>query len=243
MTRLTAFVYGLLCYFLFVLVFLYFIAFVANVIVPRTIDDGPPAPVWQAVLTDIALLMVFALQHSVMARQSFKHWWTGLVPAPVERSTYVLASTLALALLIWQWRPIPHPAWQVMDPFWGNLLLALALLGWLMVGLSTFLISHFELFGLAQVTRHLLGRQAGPAKLRTPLLYRLVRHPLYLAFLIAFWAAPVMTVGHLLFAIVATLYIGVGTALEERDLLAVFGEEYRRYQARVPSLLPLRWPF
>jgi protein-S-isoprenylcysteine O-methyltransferase Ste14 len=242
-TRFIAFVYGLVCYFLFLIVFLYFIAFLANVIVPRTIDDGPPAPVWRAVLTDFVLLAIFALQHSVMARQGFKRRWTRYVPAAMERSTYVLASTLALALLIWQWRPIPHPVWQVMDPLWGNLLLALALLGWLTAGFSTFLISHFEQFGMAQVTRHLLGRGESPPRLRTPLLYRLVRHPLYLGFLVAFWAAPVMTAGHLLFAILATLYICVGTVLEERDLLATFGEEYRRYQARVPSLLPLHWPF
>ena len=242
-TRIIAFVYGLFCYLLFAAVFLYFIAFVSNVIVPRTIDDGPPAPVWLAVAIDLGLILLFALQHSVMARQGFKRRWARLVPAPVERSTYVLASTLALALLVWQWRPVPHLMWRVMDPFWGNLILALSLLGWLMVGLSTFLISHFELFGLAQVTRHLFRRQAKPAKLQTPLFYRLVRHPLYLAFLIAFWAAPIMTAGHFLFAALATTYICVGTVLEERDLVALFGEEYRRYRARVPMLLPLRWPF
>ena len=243
MTRLAAFLYGVACYLFFAITFFYFMAFIANVIVPRTVDDGPPAPVWLAVLIDFALVLVFALQHSVMARQGFKRWWTKAVPETLERSTYVLASSLALALLMWQWRPIPHLVWRIADPGLGNAILALALLGWLMVGGSTFLISHFELFGLAQVTRPLLGREAQPAKLRTPLFYRLVRHPLYLAFLIAFWAAPIMTVGHLIFAGLATTYIMVGVALEERDLIAFFGEEYRQYRARVPMLLPLRWPF
>ena len=242
MTRVVGFVYGIACYLFFAIVFLYFIAFVSNVIVPRTIDDGPPAPAWAAALIDFALIALFALQHSVMARQGFKRWWTRWVPPSVERSTYVLASTLALALLIWQWRPIPHLVWHVADPLWGNALLALALLGWLLVGASTFLIDHFDLFGLAQVTRPLLGREARPPKLRTPLLYRLVRHPLYLAFLIAFWATPVMTVGHLLFAALTTTYIVAGVSLEERDLIAVFGQEYRQYKARVPMLLPWRRP-
>ncbi|HEY2836807.1 MAG TPA: isoprenylcysteine carboxylmethyltransferase family protein [Rhizomicrobium sp.] len=243
MTRFIGFVYGVLCYLFFAVTFLYFIAFVSNVIVPRTIDDGPPAPVWLAALTDVALIALFGLQHSVMARQGFKRWWTKFVAPAVERSTYVLASSLVLALLMWQWRPIPHLVWRITDAGFGNAILALALLGWLMVAASTFLISHFELFGLAQVTRQLLGREEKPAKLRTPLFYRLVRHPLYLAFLVAFWAAPIMTVGHLIFTLFTTLYILVGVSLEERDLVDVFGEEYRRYRARVPMLLPLRWPF
>lgn len=243
MIRIAGFLYGVLCYFLFAAIFLYFIAFVSNVIVPRTIDDGPPAPVWLAAFTDVALIALFGLQHSVMARQGFKRWWTKIVAPAVERSTYVLASSLALAFLMWQWRPIPHLVWRVMDAGFGNAILAVALLGWVMVAASTFLISHFELFGLAQVTRSLLGREASPPKFRTPLFYRLVRHPLYLAFLIAFWAAPIMTVGHLIFAGLTTAYILVGVSLEERDLAAFFGEEYRRYRARVPMLLPLRWPF
>ena len=243
MTRLVAFIYGLFCYLFFAITFLYFIAFVSNVIVPHTVDNGPLAPAWLAGMIDFALIALFALQHSVMARQGFKRRWTRLVPPSVERSTYVLASSLALAFLIWQWRPIPHLVWRIADPVWANALLALSLLGWLMVGASTFLIDHFELFGLAQVTRPLLGREPMPAKLSAPLLYRLVRHPLYLAFLIAFWAAPIMTAGHLLFAVLTTTYILAGVRLEERDLMACFGEDYRRYKARVPMLLPLRWPF
>ena len=242
MTRFAGFLYGILCYLVFAVVFLYAIAFVSNVIVPRTIDDGPPAPTWAAVVIDLALMSVFALQHSVMARQGFKRWWTKIVPPPVERSTYVLASSLALALLVWQWRPIPHLAWRITDPGWGNAILALSLIGWVMVVTSTFLISHFELFGLTQVTQNLLGREAPPAKLRTPLFYRFVRHPIYLGFVLAFWAAPVMSLGHLMFAAVTTTYIYVGILLEERDLVDFFGDEYRRYRARVPMLIPWRLP-
>ena len=243
MTKLIAFLYGIICYLIFGVVFLYAIAFVSNVIVPRTIDDGPPAPAWTAVIVDLILMSIFAIQHSVMARQGFKRWWTKLVPEPVERSTYVLAASLALALLVWEWRPIPHLVWRVTDPVLGNLLLALSLFGWLMVVVSTFLINHFELFGLAQVTHHLQGRKAPPPKMRTPMLYRFVRHPIYLGFILAFWVAPVMTVGHLMFAAVTTTYILVGIVLEERDLIAVFGDEYRRYRDRVPALFPLKGRF
>jgi protein-S-isoprenylcysteine O-methyltransferase Ste14 len=243
MARILALLYGVAAYVLFVGVLLHAIVFVTGLPVAKTIDSGPVVPVEQAIIIDMLLMGLFAVQHSVMARQGFKRWWTRFVAPAVERSTYVLASSLALALLMWQWRPIPHLVWRITDAGFGNAILALALLGWLMVAASTFLISHFELFGLVQVTRSLLGREASPPKLRTPLFYRLVRHPLYLAFLIAFWAAPIMTVGHLIFTLFTTLYILAGVSLEERDLVDVFGEEYRRYRARVPMLLPLRWPF
>lgn len=238
MAKFLALFFGIICYLFFIITFLYFIAFVSNVTVPRTIDSGPPAPVWLAVLIDAGLIAIFALQHSVMARQGFKRRWTKFVPPAVERSTYVLASTLVLALLIWQWRPIPYPVWRIADPGWGSAILALQLLGWLMAMASSFLIDHFELYGLGQVTRHLTGREAKPGKLRTPLLYRFVRHPIYLGFVLAFWAAPVMSVGHLMFAAVTTAYIYVGIALEERDLISFFGDEYRRYRARVPMRVP-----
>src|SRR5579863_765797 len=242
MGRAAAFLYGVLAYIFFAVTFLYAIAFVSNVIVPTTIDTGKAAPPLLAAIIDLGLMSVFALQHSVMARQGFKRWWTKIVPEPIERSTYVVASSAALALLLWQWRPIPVVVWWVHNNVLAMLLLALAVIGWLVVGLSTFLISHFELFGLAQVGRHLTRREPQPQKLRTPLFYRFVRHPLYLGFAIAFWATPVMSVGHLLFAAVTTAYIFVGIVLEERDLTAFFGDEYRRYKARVPMLFPFKKP-
>ena len=195
-----------------------------------------------AVIIDLLLLSVFAIQHSVMARRSFKAWWTKMVPQSVERSTYVLASSLALALILWQWRPIPAVVWRITDPSLVDLVMALAIIGWVMVVGSTFLISHFELFGLLQVTSNLTGRPPPEQRFRTPLFYRFVRHPLYLGFVLAFWAAPIMTAGHLLFAAVTTAYILVGIWFEERDLIHHFGDEYRRYKARVPMLFPWRKP-
>jgi protein-S-isoprenylcysteine O-methyltransferase Ste14 len=241
MARFIAFLYGVLCYLAFGVSFLYAIAFVSGVAVPTTIDIGKPAPVPQAAIIDLLLMSVFAIQHSVMARQGFKRWWTRIVPQPVERSTYVLASSLALGLLLWQWRPIPVIVWWIHNPVFANIVLVLALIGWVMVAVSTFLINHLELFGLAQVAHHFARQPMPEAKFRTPLFYRFVRHPIYLGFVLAFWAAPMMTVGHLLFAVVTTLYILVGIALEERDLIAFFGDDYRRYKTRVPMLLPLPW--
>ncbi len=242
MGRFIAFVYGIAAYLFFAVTFLYAVAFVSNVIVPTTIDTGKASPPLLAAIIDLGLMAVFAIQHSVMARQGFKRWWTKIVPEPVERSTYVVASSAALALLLWQWRPIPVVVWWVENRTFAMLILALALIGWLIVGLSTFLISHFELFGLAQVGRHLTRRAPQLPEFRTPLFYRFVRHPLYLGFTIAFWATPVMSVGHLLFAVVTTAYIFVGMALEERDLTAFFGDEYRRYKARVPMIFPFKRP-
>lgn len=238
MSRVAAFAYGIFCYLCFAVSFLYAIAFVENAIVPTTIDTGTAAPLGQAVLIDMALMGIFAIQHSVMARQGFKRWWTRFVPPAIERSTYVLAASAALALLLWQWRPIPVVVWWVHDQGLATLLIILSLAGWAMVGLSTFLINHFELFGLSQVAHNLSGHTLPAPTMRTPLFYRFVRHPIYLGFVIAFWATPIMSVGHLLFAAVTTAYILVGILLEERDLMDLFGEEYRRYQARVPMLVP-----
>jgi len=242
MARIFIFIYGVVAYLAFAASFLYAVAFVSNVAVPTTIDTGIASPPGTAAVIDLGLMALFAVQHSVMARQGFKRWWTKLVPGSMERSTYVLASSAVLALLLWQWRPIPVVVWWVRDPGLGMFLLGLQLAGWLIAGLSTFLISHFELFGLSQVVRNLRRRAPEPGKFRTPFFYRFVRHPLYLGFAIAFWVTPMMSVGHLLFAVVTTAYIFIGIALEERDLVQYFGEEYRRYQTRVPMLFPWKKP-
>lgn len=232
--------YGVAVYAFFLATFVYAIGFVSNLpLLPKTIDSGPPDPLAAALLVNVALLGVFALQHSVMARRSFKRWWTRFVPEPVERSSYVLAASLALALLQWQWRPIAAPmVWQVADPMARVLIQALFWTGWGVLLLATFLINHFELFGLRQVWVHLRGTRLPPADFRTPFIYRHVRHPIYLGFVIAFWATPDMSAGHLLFALATTAYILVGIWFEERDLVAQFGERYRAYRAQTGMLLP-----
>jgi len=238
MGRFLSFLYGVIVYLLFFPTFVYSIAFIAAVGVPKTINDGVPTPVLLAAAIDVALMSIFAIQHSVMARAGFKRWWTKIVSPAVERSTYVLASTLALALLLWQWRPIPAVIWQVNDPVAATALMILEASGWVILLFSTFLINHFELFGLQQVANNLLSKPTPQARFRTPVFYKVVRHPIYLGFIIGFWATPLMTAGHLLFAAVTTAYIFVGIALEERDLITMFGDEYRRYQQRVAMVLP-----
>ena len=238
MSRFFAFLYGLAAYLVFFVTFLYAIGFVAGVGVPKAIDDGAVVPLTEALVIDILLMSVFAIQHSVMARHQFKRWWTTIVAPAIERSTYVLFTSLALALLFWQWRPIPALVWQTTDPQVATAALALSFVGWFMVLTSTFLINHFELFGLYQVASNLAGRSMYAPRFRTPLYYQVVRHPIYLGFVIAFWATPTMTAGHMLFAAVTTAYILVGIALEERDLIMVFGDEYRRYRQRVAMIVP-----
>jgi protein-S-isoprenylcysteine O-methyltransferase Ste14 len=240
MGRILAFAYGLAAYAVFFGTILYAIGFVTGIFVPKTLDTGPEGPVMEALVVNILLMSLFAVQHSVMARQGFKRWWTRFVPAAIERSTFVLLASLILILLFWQWRPIPATVWAVSEPTLATALLALSLLGWGIVFLATFLINHFELFGLHQVAANLAGRTLPEARFKTPVLYKVVRHPIYLGFIVAFWAAPVMTVGHLLFAAVTTAYIFVGIFLEERDLVGQFGEDYKRYRAQVWMLIPFR---
>jgi protein-S-isoprenylcysteine O-methyltransferase Ste14 len=238
---IASFLYGLGAYAFFFATFCYAIAFVGNLWVPKTIDSGAAPGLVEALVVNTALLAVFALQHSIMARRSFKRWWTGIVSPAVERSTFVLAATAALALLLWQWRPIPEPVlWRVETAAAVQAIWALFWLGWGVLLLATFLINHFELFGLRQVYARLTGRSIPEAEFRTPMLYRYVRHPIYLGFLLGFWAAPVMSAGHLLFAVGATGYILIGIWFEERDLVAQFGEQYRRYRQQVGMLLPWR---
>ncbi len=239
MGRMLAFAYGVAAYVVFLGTILYAIGFVTGFAVPKTLDTGWPGPIGEALIVNILLMSLFAVQHSVMARKPFKQWWTQFVPASIERSTYVLLASLALILLFWQWRPIPTIVWQVSEPTLAMALLGLSLFGWFLVFLSTFLINHFELFGLHQVLLNLAGRATAEPRFKTPVLYKLIRHPIYLGFIIAFWATPVMTVGHLLFAAVTTAYIFVGIALEERDLIEMFGDEYRHYRQRVAMLVPL----
>jgi protein-S-isoprenylcysteine O-methyltransferase Ste14 len=238
MTRLIAFLYGLAAYVVFFVTVLYAIGFVTGLVVPKTIDTGAVVPLAEAIIVNVLLMSLFAIQHSVMARKQFKQWWTQYVPRPVERSTYVLLASLALLLLFWQWRPIPAVVWHAANPQIAMAVLALSFVGWLLVFTSTFLINHFELFGLHQVANNLVGRPMPPVRFKTPVLYKMVRHPIYLGFIIAFWAAPTMTVGHLLFAAVTTAYIFVGIFLEEHDLVETFGDEYLRYRRRVAMIVP-----
>jgi protein-S-isoprenylcysteine O-methyltransferase Ste14 len=238
MARILALLYGAVAYVLFLVTFVYAIAFVTGLPVPKTIDSGPVVPVAEAIIINMLLMGLFAVQHSVMARQGFKRWWTQFVPPAIERSTFVLFATLALMLLLWQWRPIPAIVWETTDPIATMALVGLSLTGWLIVLARTFMINHFELFGLHQVVNNLVGRDMGAARFKTPVLYKLVRHPIYLGFIIAFWATPVMTAGHFLFAAVTTAYIFVGIILEERDLVDQFGDEYRDYRERVGMLTP-----
>ena len=239
MGRILGFLYGIVCYLLFFVTFLYAIGFVGNLFVPKSIDSGEPAAFGQALLINALLLGVFAVQHSVMARPGFKNWWTNFVPKPVERSTYVLLSSLALILLFCQWRPMTDIVWNVENEIGRNVLWALFALGWLLVLVATFLINHFDLFGLRQVYLFLRETKYTELPFQITFLYKIVRHPLLLGFVIAFWAAPTMTVGHLVFALATTGYILIAIQLEERDLIRFHGKAYEDYKKRVSMILPL----
>ncbi|MEJ5992076.1 methanethiol S-methyltransferase [Ramlibacter sp. PS3R-8] len=237
MARVVIFLYSVVAYVLFLAVFLYLIAFVGNLWVPKSIDSGSATDVGVALIVNLVLISLFGLQHSVMARPAFKRWITGFVPAATERSTFVLAASLVLALVMWQWRPIPGVLWTT-EGAAATALWAMFALGWGIVLLSTFLINHFDLFGLRQGYLHLVQRVPTPLVFRTTLLYRLVRHPIMLGFLVAFWFTPHMTVGHLLFAVGMSIYILVGVKHEERDLVDALGADYIAYRRSTPALIP-----
>lgn len=231
-------IYSAAVYLFFFATFLYAIGFVERLAVPKHIDTGPAGEPLIAILVDLALLAVFAVQHSVMARPAFKRVWTRIVPEAAERSTYVLAASLSLALLFWQWRPLPEMLWSVEHPVAAGVIVALSFSGWALVLLATCLISHFHLFGLSQGFARLLGHRQPEQTFTTPMLYKAIRHPIYAGFIIAFWATPQMSLGHLLFAAGTTGYILVGISLEERDLIDVFGDRYLQYRRQVGMLFP-----
>ena len=232
--------YGIVAYLIAMASIAYAIGFVGNYWVPKSIDSGSVGPLGEALVVNNLLLGLFAIQHSGMARRGFKKASTAIVSEPIERSTYVLLSALILWLLYWQWRPITDEIWRVDTQIGSTLLQAVYFIGWGIVLLSTFLISHADLFGLKQVADHWLGKDAAEPEFKTPALYKIVRHPIYLGFILAFWATPVMTLGHLLFAVGTTGYILIGIFLEERDLVTSFGEPYETYRKRVSMLIP--WP-
>ncbi|MCC6682067.1 MAG: isoprenylcysteine carboxylmethyltransferase family protein [Phycisphaeraceae bacterium] len=238
MNRALSLLYGVVCYVVFLYAFLYAIGFLGNRVVPKSIDSGPESSLALSLVVNLILLGLFAVQHTIMARPAFKRWWTKIVPAQVERSTFVLFASLLLLLLYWQWRPLPGVIWSVQQPTAQTLLWGIFFLGWLIVLLSTYMVDHFDLFGLRQVWLYFRGREYHHPRFQTKSLYRCIRHPIMLGFIVAFWATPHMTVGHLLFAVATTGYILIGIQFEERDLVNYLGKDYDDYRHRVPMLIP-----
>jgi protein-S-isoprenylcysteine O-methyltransferase Ste14 len=236
--RVLALAYGIATYVAFLGTFLYLVAWSGDFLVSRTVDSGAAAALGAAIAIDVGILSLFAVQHTIMARATFKHWWTRFVPAPLERSTFVLFTVAILILMILEWRPLPDVVWRLENPVLVGALWALFWLGWVVVLVSTFLIDHFELFGLKQVFHYALGKPPPHTAFRERLFYRHVRHPLMLGFLIAFWSAPTMTQGRLLFCVVTTVYILLAIRIEERELVSIHGEAYEQYRRRVPMLIP-----
>ena len=239
MKRIAFFVYGVVCYFAFLVSFIYAIGFIGNIAVPKSIDQGYQGGTVAVIIVNILLLSLFAVQHSVMARQEFKRWWTKIVPKPIERSTYVLFSSVTLIVLFYFWRPMPAIIWNFSSTILASISTVLYFLGWFVVLTGSYLINHFNLFGLQQVYRNLKKQEQQNPGFVTPLYYKFVRHPLMLGFIIAFWITPLMTVGHLLFAIATTGYILIAIQLEEKDLVTYHGEAYRRYQSEVSQIIPM----
>ena len=231
-------IYGLIAYVVSFGTILYAIGFAGNMIVTKTIDGAPQLPLREAILINASLILLFALQHSIMARPFFKRWWTRIIPEPMERSTFILFSSLCLILMMWQWQPIGGVVWSVENQVLKTVLLILYITGWAIVFISTFLIDHFDLFGLRQVWFYATGKKYESLPFRVPLFYRFVRHPLHLGFLIAFWSTPVMTIAHLLFAVLTTGYILTAIKFEEKDLITHFGERYLAYKKLVPKIIP-----
>ena len=238
MGKSIALFYGLVCYLIFLVAFVYAIGFTGNFFVPKGIDGGVEGPLILSIIINVALMGLFAVQHSVMARPGFKKWWTTYVPLPIERSTYVLLASLILLLLYYFWQPLTGTVWSVTSPALRNVIWAIFALGWGVVLLSTFMIGHFDLFGLQQVLFHKQGKKTPESKFKEPGFYKFIRHPIMTGFIIAFWATPDMTMGHLLFAAVTTAYILISIQLEERDLIALLGNAYVNYRERVPALIP-----
>jgi protein-S-isoprenylcysteine O-methyltransferase Ste14 len=239
--RILYFLYGITTYVIFFGTFLYAIGFVGNFFVPKSMDTGQSGSLGEALIINMLLLSVFAIQHSVMARKGFKKAWAKIIPAALERNTYVLFSSLALILIFWQWQPMGDVIWDVSNTTLGSILIGISLFGWFFVLISTFLLDHFELLGLKHAFYNLTGKEMANGRFKTPGFYKIIRHPIYLGFTIAFWATPVMTTAHLLFAIGTLGYTLVGIYLEEKDLISLFGDEYIAYKSRVSMLFPLKF--